>query len=144
MGEADIGHSAAGNGRIDAVAGGVEARMTDIVYGMEEVHVSDDVSDALTEVEAPGSGEGVDAEAGGGPAGVRDVGEVAGHTYDAVVAGAEDSQQSAGAGAGRWLWNVDGDRMSWTAPRAPERDRFPIPQYSEVGWAQTHPRRLPP
>jgi hypothetical protein len=136
VGEADIGHSAAGNGHIDAVAGvgDAEARMMDTAYDMEEVHVSDDVSDALTGVGAPGNGEGVDAEAGGGLAGVRDVvAEAAGHTYDAVVAGAEDTQGRAVAAVGRWLWNVHGDRMSWTAPRAPERDRFPIPQYSEAG-----------
>lgn len=146
MGEADTGHSAAGNGHIDAVAGvgDAEARMTDTAYDMEEVHVSDGVSDALTGVGAPGNGGEVDAEAGGGLAGVRDVvAEGVGHTYGAV-AGAEDSQERAVVAVERWPWNVHGGRMSWTAPQAPKRDRFPIPRYSEAGWARTHPRQHPP
>jgi hypothetical protein len=56
---------------------------------MEEVRVSDDVPDALTGV-ALGSGEGVDVEAGGGLAGVDDVGrEAVVRTDDVVVAGAD-------------------------------------------------------
>ena len=94
--EADIGHSVAGSGRIDAGAGvragdvEGEARMTRTAYDMEEVRVSDDVPDALTGV-ALGSGEGVvDVEAGGGLAGVDDVGwEAVVRTDDAVVAGAD-------------------------------------------------------
>ena len=93
--EADIGHSVAGNDRIDAGAGvraadvEGEARMTRTGYDMEEVHVSDDVLDALTGV-ALGSGEGVDVEAGGVLAGVGDVGaEAVVRTNDVVAAGVD-------------------------------------------------------
>lgn len=82
---ADIEHSAAGSGRIDAVAeAGVvdaeEATMTGTAQDMVvEVDVADDVADALTGEGALGSGGGVEAD--GGRARERDVGaEVVGHT----------------------------------------------------------------
>jgi hypothetical protein len=117
--EADIGHSVAGNGHIDAAEAGVgdaevEARMTHTAYGMVVgvVDVSGDVSDALAGV-VLGSGERVDVEAGGGLAAERDVGEEAERrTYDVVVAGPEDNQGLTVEAEGRWPWNVDGDRTS--------------------------------
>jgi hypothetical protein len=109
--EADMGHSVVDNGHTDAEAGAgdvEEARTMGTLYDMVVVvvlDVSDDVSDALTGAGALGSGEGVDAEAGG-LAVERDVGaEVVARTYDVVVAGVDSQGQTVEA-EGRWLWNV--------------------------------------
>jgi hypothetical protein len=139
--EADIERSVADNAHIDVAEAGVggaeaEATMMGTAYDMVVVAVdaSDDASDAPTGVGAQRSGEGVDVEAGGELAGERDAGAGAvARTDGAVAAGPEDSQGQTVVAEGRWPWNVDGDRKSWTGPQAPERDRFPTPQYSEAG-----------
>jgi hypothetical protein len=81
---ADIEHSVAGSGRIDAVAEAVdaeEATMTGTAQDtVVEVDVADDVADALTGEGELGSGEGVDVGADDGQAREHDVAVVVGHT----------------------------------------------------------------
>lgn len=83
---ADIEHSVASSGRIDAVAeAGVvdaeEATMTGTAQDtVVEVDVADDVADALTGEGELGSGEGVDVGVDDGRAREHDVAVVVGHT----------------------------------------------------------------
>jgi hypothetical protein len=112
---ADIEYSAAGNGRIDAVAGvdaAAEAMMMGTAQGtVGAVGVADDVADALTGEGGLRSGVGVDVGAHGERAGKGDVEvEAVGRTYG--MAGVEDSQGQTAEAGERWQKNVYGVRTS--------------------------------